>query len=58
MRNLAKHPVTIDEIVDCLESQSKKLSEEKRVGDMRPLLLREAAKIIRRVDFATWRLVQ
>ncbi len=47
MRNLAQYPVTFDEIVDFLDKQSKELSEEQRMGDMRPLLLKEAAKFMR-----------
>ena len=56
MRNLTAHPITIDEIVSCLREQAKALSDDAlrtgRFGDMRPLLLQEAAKIINRVGFA------
>lgn len=46
MRNTAQYPVTIDEIRACLLGLSVGISEEMRMGDIRPLLLKEAAAII------------
>lgn len=47
MRNLEEHPITYEEIILCLERLSLDLSQEERIGDMRPLLLQKAAEIIR-----------
>lgn len=54
MRNLKQHPITVTEITDCLNSLADQISdlEPKRIGDMRPILLKRAAKLIERVDFA------
>lgn len=53
MRNLKAYPVTSREIEDCLTNLSEELStgDDLRCGDMRPLLLRMAAKIVRRSAF-------
>lgn len=48
MRNLAEHPVTTGEIEECLGALSAGIVAEGRTGDMRPLLLAEASKIVRR----------
>jgi hypothetical protein len=53
MRNLARHPITLDEIERCLLQLSEELSDSGLIGDMRPLLLREAATIVRRTGFVT-----
>lgn len=54
MRNLKAHPISIVEIEKCLNDLAGQLAdlEPKRIGDMRPTLLRAAAKMISRVDFA------
>ena len=39
-------PVTTEEIVACLLRQAKDVAAEGRRGDPRPMLLREAAKIV------------
>ena len=44
MRNLAKYPIDDNEIIECLKKLSKQLVEEGRIGDMRPMILTEAAK--------------
>lgn len=53
MRNLRKYPVTSREIEDCLENLADELStgDDLRCGDMRPMLLKIAAKIVRRSAF-------
>jgi hypothetical protein len=38
MRNLEQYPVTLDEIIDCLETFKTECDPE-LIGDMRPLLL-------------------
>jgi hypothetical protein len=53
MRNLAKYPITLDEIEACLLRLVVELDEPERIGDMTPLLLREAATIVRRTGFVT-----
>ena len=50
MRNLVEHPITTKEIEECCIKLSLNLAAEKHTGDMRPLLLQVAAKIINRVD--------
>lgn len=52
MRNLSKHPVSIGEIVKCLDDMADEIVLEQILGDMRPLLLREASKIVTRAGFA------
>ncbi len=44
MRDLRAHPITSAEIDACLLRLADELRSEGRRGDMRPLLLREAAK--------------
>ncbi len=44
MRDLRAHPITTDEIEACLLRLATELASEGRRGDMRPILLREAAK--------------
>ena len=46
MRNLSEYPITTAEIEACLLRLSEESSSQGRIGDMRPLLLREAAKIV------------
>ncbi len=50
MRDLKKYPITLDEIVECLTRLADQLRGEAKEGDMRPLLLSEAAKIVGRND--------
>lgn len=47
MRDLSRYPITADEIINCLEDLRVRLTLEGGVGDMRPLLLAEAAKRLR-----------
>lgn len=58
MRNLRRWPITLVEIEDCLlqlaDEIGEKDAEEQRFGDMRPLLLRAAAKIVKRTGFVTY----
>lgn len=58
MRNLRKYPITLYEIENCLkdlEEQITKQNEtEENIGDMRPLLLRAARKIVVRTGFVTF----
>ena len=44
MRNLMEFPIDDDEILECLKTLSEQLTSEGRIGDMRPMLLTEAAK--------------
>ena len=53
MRNLVEYPITIGEICQCLDRLSDEINKEERIGDMRPLLLQEASRIILRAGFAT-----
>lgn len=48
MRNLVEHPVTPQEIVECLRRTSRELEPgaDGAVGDMDPLLLRMAADVV------------
>jgi len=46
MRNTLEHPVTYDEIIAFLNAHADNLGKEMRIGDIRPLLLREAAEIV------------
>lgn len=42
MRNLNEHPVTHDEIIECLQRYREAALAEGRIGDMRPMLLTAA----------------
>jgi hypothetical protein len=46
MRNLLDYPITKEEIVQCLLHLSNELSKDELVGDMRPILLETAARLI------------
>jgi hypothetical protein len=46
MRDLRTYPVTLDEIEQCLLRLATEFAAEGRRGDMRPTLLRRAAKIV------------
>ena len=48
MRNLKEYPITLDEVIECLEQFYKEVDPEKTraCGDMRPLLLRKAIEIL------------
>lgn len=48
MRNLEQYPITTDEIIQCLKVLMDDVAYEKTglVGDMRPLLLANAIRII------------
>ncbi len=43
MRNLAQHPITAEEEVTTLRELAEALEAEKRMGDIRPLVLRSIA---------------
>lgn len=58
MRNLKQYPVTIDEIQKALNEQADELLKLENIGDMRPYLLRLAARIIGRAAFAVTDLEQ
>jgi hypothetical protein len=53
MRDLRKHPITSDEIVKCLTALAEELGARKQSGDIRPLLLQEAARMIRKAGDPT-----
>lgn len=44
MRDLQRHPITTAEVIACLDQLA--LADEQGIGDMRPLLLQTAARII------------
>lgn len=44
MRNLLQYPITPDEVLECLRSEADAINDRDVIGDMRPLLLTEAAK--------------
>ncbi len=46
MRCLRTHPITDQEIIDCLLRLSSEISGEGRRGDIRPILLSKAARIV------------
>jgi hypothetical protein len=46
MRCLRTHPITDQEIIDCLMRLSSEIRGEGRRGDIRPMLLSEAATIV------------
>jgi len=48
MRNLKEVPLSKEEIIGYLEGYAKRILTEHRIGDMRPLLLKEAAEHVRR----------
>lgn len=47
MRNLAAYPLTLDEIIAVLDRLADDVLAEHRIGDMRPLILIEAASLLR-----------
>lgn len=51
MRDLHRYPVTMDEVLACLEKYRddaiKEVSEKKIFGDMRPVLLTSAITMLR-----------
>ncbi len=53
MRNLKEHPVTIVEIEEALLKEADRIQLEDTIGDMRPLLFRSAANVVRRAGFLT-----
>lgn len=50
MRNTAEYPITLTEVIDCLR-QFQKDCDPNLIGDMRPLLLRRAIKMVERERF-------
>jgi len=52
MRDLEQYPITTDEIIQCLKELMNDVAYEKTglTGDMRPLLLANAIKIITEAD--------
>lgn len=54
MRNLLQYPVTLDEIVECLERLRDREATEKRIGDMTPLLLDMAVCAVRYRELKLW----
>ena len=55
MRNLARYPLTLDEILKILADQAKAIESEQRIGDIQPLALRAAAPTPTRATFVTWK---
>lgn len=55
MRNLAEYPITLDEVIECLNGLKLEAMAEAvenlSYGDMRPLLLEHAIKVIKREKF-------
>lgn len=55
MRNLVEHPITDQEIIDCLTAIREALiilnSEKGEAGDLRPLLVQKAIDRVRKYPF-------
>jgi hypothetical protein len=51
MRDLCEHPITIDEIIDCLKRFQEEVDPQKTrlCGDMRHLLLARAIDLLERL---------
>lgn len=56
VRNLKRYPITLIEIENCLNKLADDFAAEQRMGDMRPLLLKAASKIVKRTGFVTFEL--
>lgn len=54
MRNLVEYPITLDEIVECLETYKRQAMDEERIGDMRPVLLDLAIMAVRYRELKLW----
>lgn len=50
MRNLIEYPITIEEVVATLRRTAAELSQEERIGDMRPLILEQAADALEKIS--------
>lgn len=46
MRNLNRHPLTQHEIAKACRDQAEALRTENKIGDVRPMALERAAKIV------------
>lgn len=55
MRNLIEFPITLDEVIDCLQQlkarELERTHTELSCGDMTPILLHRAIQILRREKF-------
>jgi hypothetical protein len=51
MRDLKRYPITTSEIERCLLALADELAKEGKIGDMRPMILAAAARIVCRVGF-------
>jgi len=56
MRNLLEHPVTHEEIIECLERLRDREMAEERVGDMTPTLLNLAIAAFQYRQLKLWEL--
>lgn len=54
MRNLLEHPVTLNEIVECLQRLRDESMAEQRCGDMMPTLLDLAIAAVRYRELKLW----
>lgn len=59
MRNLAQYPITVQEMVEVLRKEADWLDRprpaaEMPIGDIRPMIFRNAATIIERLGFVTY----
>lgn len=52
MRNWQKYPLTVGEVCRVLDDLSAQIYSEGGVGDIRPLALKAASKIVLRLGFA------
>jgi hypothetical protein len=48
MRNLVQYPISLEEEIKTLRSLAEDLESEKKIGDLRPAILRSAANRIER----------
>jgi hypothetical protein len=50
MRNLIEFPITLNEVIECLERCKAECNPD-LIGDMRPVLLQRAIQIVKREKF-------
>lgn len=54
MRNLVQYPITLDEIVETLETLKKQVLAEEHIGDIRPLCLDMAIAAVQHRQMKLW----
>lgn len=51
MRNILEFPVTLTEVIECLQRLEQEALKTDRIGDMTPVLLHRARQIVERERF-------